>query len=108
MIRAIPAFNERMRDQGVAMEYRLVHTGQHYDANMSDSIFRDLGMREPDVNFHVASGTHAEQTAAVMTAFDAYLVSVDPDAVVVVGGAVGVPLVAAGGVVVWRRRAAGV
>ena len=67
------------------VEALLVHTGQHYDANMSYSIFRDLGMREPDINFHVASGTHAEQTAAVMTAFDAYLVSVDPDAVVVVG-----------------------
>ena len=46
---------------------RLVHTGQHYDERLSEVFFRQLGLPEPDVNLGVGSGTHAEQTAAVMT-----------------------------------------
>ena len=44
----------------------LIHTGQHYDARMSDVFFADLGLPEPDVNLHVSSGAHGEQTAAVI------------------------------------------
>lgn len=64
---------------------RIVHTGQHYDEEMSDVFFRDLGLPEPHVHLGVGSGSHAEQTAKVMTAFEPVLVEEDPDAVLVVG-----------------------
>jgi UDP-N-acetylglucosamine 2-epimerase (non-hydrolysing) len=63
----------------------LVHTGQHYDAAMSDGFFRDLGIREPDVNLRVGSGRHAEQTARVMLAFEPVCLEKRPDWVIVVG-----------------------
>jgi UDP-N-acetylglucosamine 2-epimerase (non-hydrolysing) len=63
----------------------LIHTGQHYSADMSDSLFEELGIRAPDVNFGVGSGSHAVQTAAVMVAFDAWLENHECDAVVVIG-----------------------
>ncbi len=68
----------------------LVHTGQHYDARMSDLFFRDLGLPEPDENLGVGSGSHAKQTGEVMARFEAFLdaeVSAGrrPAAVVVVG-----------------------
>ena len=63
----------------------IVHTGQHYDEKMSDIFFRQLEMPEPDLYLGVGSGTHAEQTARIMTAFDEVLVEEDPDLVLVVG-----------------------
>ena len=63
----------------------LVHTGQHYDASMSDSFFRDLGIPDPDYHLGVGSGTHAQQTARVMEKFEPVLLEVRPDWVVVVG-----------------------
>ena len=66
-------------------EVELVHTGQHYDQRMSDGFFTDLGLPEPDVNLEIGSGTHAEQTGAVMVAFERYLTDRELDAVVVVG-----------------------
>lgn len=63
----------------------LVHTGQHYDTQMSDAFFRDLGLPEPDYHLEVGSGTHAEQTARVMLAFEPVLREERPDWVVVVG-----------------------
>lgn len=63
----------------------LVHTGQHYDQAMSESFFRDLGIREPDVNLGVGSGTQAEQTAEVLKRIEAILVERRPHALVVVG-----------------------
>jgi UDP-N-acetylglucosamine 2-epimerase (non-hydrolysing) len=63
----------------------LVHTGQHYDEAMSDVFFRDLGLRTPDHHLDVGSGSHAEQTAAVMVAFEPLVAQVAPDAVLVVG-----------------------
>lgn len=63
----------------------LMHTGQHYDANMSDVFFADLGLPQPDVFLGVGSGTHAEQTAKVMLAFEPVLSEHRPDVVVVVG-----------------------
>ena len=52
------------------IDVTLVHSGQHYDRNMSDVFFDDLGIRAPDVNLGVGSGTQAEQTAAVMVEFE--------------------------------------
>lgn len=65
--------------------HSLVHTGQHYDPQMSDAFFADLGLREPDFHLGVGSGTHADQTARVMQAFEPVLVHVRPDWLVVVG-----------------------
>ncbi|MFF7450162.1 MULTISPECIES: non-hydrolyzing UDP-N-acetylglucosamine 2-epimerase [unclassified Streptomyces] len=66
-------------------EVVLVHTGQHYDPAMNDVFFADLGIRPPDRFLGVGSGSHAEQTGRVMTAFEPLLAEVAPDLVVVVG-----------------------
>lgn len=63
----------------------LVHTGQHYDKAMSDTFFTDLNIPPPDINLNVGSGSHAEQTARVMTAFEEVCLRHKPDWVVVVG-----------------------
>jgi UDP-N-acetylglucosamine 2-epimerase (non-hydrolysing) len=63
----------------------LVHTGQHYDVNMSDAIFRELRIPEPDVNLGVGSGTHAEQTAQVLVGMETCLLERKPDVVLVYG-----------------------
>ncbi len=63
----------------------LVHTGQHYDASMSDDFFRDLALPEPDVNLGVGSASHAEQTAQILSRIEPLLVEQRPDAVIVVG-----------------------
>jgi len=62
-----------------------VHTGQHYDESMSGIFLSDLGLRQPDCFLGVGSGSHAVQTARVMTAFEAVLNELAPDVVVVVG-----------------------
>jgi UDP-N-acetylglucosamine 2-epimerase (non-hydrolysing) len=63
----------------------LVHTGQHYDVNMSDVFFEQLGIPAPDVNLAVGSGTHARQTAEIMTRFEPVLLERKPDMVLVYG-----------------------
>jgi UDP-N-acetylglucosamine 2-epimerase (non-hydrolysing) len=63
----------------------LVHTGQHYDAAMSESFFRDLGIPEPDANLGVGSGTHGEQTAQVLVKIERLITERRPDALLVVG-----------------------
>lgn len=63
----------------------LVHAGQHYDRNMSDAFFDDLGLPDPDANLAVGSGTHAEQTAGVMTAHERLCMEHRPDWIVVAG-----------------------
>ena len=67
------------------IEPLLVHTGQHYDEKMSDLFFRQLGIPEPDINLGIGSGSHAVQTAAIMTAFEPVCIEHKPDAVLVVG-----------------------
>lgn len=67
------------------VEHLLVHTGQHYDRRMSQAFFDDLGMPRPDIDLGVGSGSHAEQTAAVMVEFEKVLLRERPDWVVVVG-----------------------
>lgn len=63
----------------------LIHTGQHYDTNMSELFFRDLSLPAPDAHLGVGSGSHAEQTAAVMVAYERLCRDDRPDLVVVVG-----------------------
>ena len=63
----------------------IVHTGQHYDAKMSDSFFTDLGIPKPDVHLGVGSGSHAEQTAKIMLEFEPVVLREKPDWVLVVG-----------------------
>src|SRR5262245_54591235 len=67
------------------IEPLLVHTGQHYDANMSELFFRQLGIPEPDLNLGVGSASHAVQTADIMRAFEPVALEQRPDAVLVVG-----------------------
>ncbi len=63
----------------------VVHTGQHYDLNMSDVFFEDLGLPAPDIHLGVGSGSHAEQTGQVMMAYEKVLLQEKPDMVIVVG-----------------------
>lgn len=81
IISAIKATEAAGRD----MHYRLVHTGQHYDKNMSDTFFEELGIPQPDVNLGCGGGTQAEQTAHIMVAFEQYLMANPCDLVLVVG-----------------------
>jgi UDP-N-acetylglucosamine 2-epimerase (non-hydrolysing) len=63
----------------------IVHTGQHYDLNMSDVFFQDLRLHEPDIHLGIGGGTHAEQTGKVMIAYEKVLLENQPDLVIVVG-----------------------
>jgi len=63
----------------------LIHTGQHYDENMSKIFFDELGMREPDYNLCIGSGTHAQQTGEMMKGIEAILIKESPDLVVIYG-----------------------
>lgn len=74
---------EQRRDEGV--DCKLVHTGQHYDPSMSEIFFSELGIRKPDISLEVGSGSHAVQTAAVMTKFEPVCLSERPGVVLVVG-----------------------
>jgi len=71
--------------EGSWCRVRLVHTGQHYDANMSDAFLKDLGLPEPDAHLGIGAGTHAQQTGGVMIAYEEECLRVHPDWAVVVG-----------------------
>ncbi|GAB6194136.1 non-hydrolyzing UDP-N-acetylglucosamine 2-epimerase [Desulfocastanea catecholica] len=77
----IEAMNHHPKD----IQHLLVHTGQHYDEKMSKSFFNDLGMPKPDIDLEVGSGSHAEQTARIMIAFEKVCIAEQPDLVIVVG-----------------------
>lgn len=70
---------------GSRLRYRLVHTGQHYDARLSGDFFTQLGIPTPDVNLEVGSGTQAEQTAAIMTRYERLLLQAPAALCLVVG-----------------------
>jgi UDP-N-acetylglucosamine 2-epimerase (non-hydrolysing) len=74
-----------LRRRSTLFESVLVHTGQHYDEKLSQVFFDDLGIPRPDVNLNVGSGSHAQQTSAVMAAFEPVLLDRGIDLVVVVG-----------------------
>ena len=69
----------------LGISQQVVHTGQHYDAAMSDVFFRDLGLPEPDLNLGVGSGSHARQTAALMVAIEEAFDSIQPALAIVYG-----------------------
>jgi UDP-N-acetylglucosamine 2-epimerase (non-hydrolysing) len=71
--------------EGQSIEYRLVHTGQHYDKAMSGDFFEQLGIPDPDANLECGGGSQAEQTAAIMIRFEKELIANKPDVVLVVG-----------------------
>lgn len=80
------AIKERnRRTVGPAIDHLLVHTGQHYDANMSDLFFNDLELPKPNLFLGVGSGSHSVQTAKVMEGFENVLLAENPDIVIVVG-----------------------
>lgn len=83
----ISAINKHNKDKRKArkINHLLVHTGQHYDVEMSESFFRDLNIPKPDFNLEVGSGSHAVQTAEVMTRFEKVCLQEKPDWVIVVG-----------------------
>jgi UDP-N-acetylglucosamine 2-epimerase (non-hydrolysing) len=76
---------EAMKRHPTRFDSLLVHTGQHYDDQMSKSFFVDLGIPKPDIDLGVGSGSHAQQTARVMVAFEEVCLDRHPDLVVVVG-----------------------
>jgi UDP-N-acetylglucosamine 2-epimerase (non-hydrolysing) len=82
-MKVAPLHRALERTEGV--ESLIVHTGQHYDQKMSDIFFEQLGMPEPDVYLGVGSGSHAQQTARIMVAFEEVMEDEAPDLVVVVG-----------------------
>lgn len=77
---------KKKQDEGVEIDFRLVHTGQHYDRNMSGAFFDDLEIPEPDINLGAGGGTQAEQTAAIMIRYESLLMKSDkPRLCIVVG-----------------------
>lgn len=76
---------EQMQQNGKHIHYRLIHTGQHYDKNMSESFFVQLGIPEPNANLESGGGSQAEQTANIMVRFEKELLEHPTDVVLVVG-----------------------
>jgi UDP-N-acetylglucosamine 2-epimerase (non-hydrolysing) len=89
VVGARPNFMKAAPVMAALTEYRvrqtLVHTGQHYDAFMSDIFFQQLGIPEPDINLAVGSGSHAAQTAEILARFEPVVVEEKPDLVLVYG-----------------------
>ncbi len=82
-MKAAPVFHALEKCEGT--ELSLLHTGQHYDRMMSDSFLEELGLRAPDVNLGVGSGSHGKQTAEVLSKFESYLLESPQDLVIVAG-----------------------
>lgn len=76
---------QEAQNQGINIKFRLVHTGQHYDAKMSDTFFSELNIPHPQANLECGGGSQAEQTAAILIAFEKELLSNATDLVLVVG-----------------------
>ena len=85
LLRAIRRHNSLPEDGSTHFDYLLVHTGQHYDLQMSDAFFQELNIPDPDVNLEVGSGSHAVQTAEIMVRFEKICLQERPDWLIVVG-----------------------
>ncbi|MDX6606923.1 MAG: hypothetical protein QOD14_1463 [Solirubrobacterales bacterium] len=82
-VKSAPVIAALEQSEGISL--RLLHTGQHYDRALSGEFIERLGMREPDANLGIGSGTHAEQTAAALTGVEADLIEHPADLVLVAG-----------------------
>ncbi len=82
-MKAAPVYAALADRDGV--QQTLVHSGQHYDFNMSDVFFRELGLPSPDINLQVGSGSHAQQTAQIISRFEPVVAERKPDMVLVYG-----------------------
>ena len=76
---------QKAQKEGKDIQYRLIHTGQHYDKNMSDSFFEQLGIPQPNENLGAGGGTQAEQTAAILIGYEKLLMQDKADVCLVVG-----------------------
>jgi UDP-N-acetylglucosamine 2-epimerase (non-hydrolysing) len=85
LVHAIDKHNEEIYQRKMRINYLLIHTGQHYDIDMSEVFFQDLGLPKPDINLEVGSSTHAVQTANIMVGFEEVCIREKPDWVIVVG-----------------------
>jgi len=81
----IAALIHAIKNTSVKIDFRLIHTGQHYDEALSGSFFKQLELPNPDINLGVGSGSQAEQTAAIMIAYEKVLQENKPDICLVVG-----------------------
>ena len=72
-------------DRGLSIDFRLVHTGQHYDNNMSESFFEQLNIPKPNINLNAGGGTQAEQTSKIMIGYESLLEKETSDLCLVVG-----------------------
>lgn len=76
---------KKASEMGENISFRLIHTGQHYDKNMSDSFFEQLGIPDPDINLNAGGGSQAQQTAAIMIGYEKLLMNSKPNLCLVVG-----------------------
>ncbi len=83
IINQLKTYNEQHPDS--PFQFRLIHTGQHYDRNMSESFFEQLGIPEPDINLGAGSGSQANQTAQIMIGYENAIKAWKPDVCIVVG-----------------------
>ena len=83
LMKAAPVIEALRRQSGVTV--MLIHTGQHYDREMSQLFFEQLGLPKPDLDLHVGSASHGEQTGQIMIRFEPVLKQENPDLVMVFG-----------------------
>lgn len=83
-VKVAPLLKE-LQNQRHYFDVQLLHTGQHYDDEMNQSFFDQLGIPKPDVNLEIGSGSHGKQTGEILIAFEKYLLDYQPDCVVVFG-----------------------
>ncbi|MUP44168.1 UDP-N-acetylglucosamine 2-epimerase (non-hydrolyzing) [Gramella sp. BOM4] len=81
----IAAIIHAIESSKISLNYRIIHTGQHYDEKLSQGIFRDLNLPEPDINLNIGSGSQAEQTGGIMIRYETILKEKKPDMCIVVG-----------------------